>query len=151
MNVDDFVEGIWHDELFDEEDCHKSFNPKKYGKQRLAVLIWDDISKKNNEVLCNPGSRHWDLFFTKFTEKDVDKWTEEQDKRRESRKKFENKENEERNKALSIFDAKLQAFEIEEIKNSQNKKLRSRLRRSKSIIEVNAVATMIMLESLNND
>ena len=85
------------------------------------------------------------------TEKDVDKWTEEQDKRRESRKKFENKENEERNKALSIFDAKLQAFEIEEIKNSQNKKLRSRLRRSKSIIEVNAVATMIMLESLNND
>jgi hypothetical protein len=151
MNVDDIIEGIWHDELFDENDCHKPFNPKKYGKKRLALLAWDDISKERNEILCNPDSRHWNVFFTKFTEKDVDKWTEQQDKRREVKSKIKNEESEEKHKALSIFDAKLLAFEIEEIKNSQNKKLRSRLRKSKSIIEINAVATMIMLESLNND
>ena len=151
MNVDDILEGIWHDELFDENDCHKSFNPKKYGKKRLALLAWDDISKERNEILCNVDSYHWNLFFSKFTEKDVDKWTEDQDKRREERKDRQKEEEAEKNKTLSIFDAKLQAFEIEEIKNSQNKKLRSKLRKAKSIIEINAVATMIMLESLDED
>ena len=81
--------GIWHDELFDEEDCHKSFNPKKYGKTRLAFLVYDQVTKESHQILANKDSDHWNIFFSKFDESQVDKWTEKQDKRREERSKLE--------------------------------------------------------------
>ena len=151
LDVNNILEGIWHDELFDEEDCHKSFNPKKYGKTRLAFLVYDQVSKESHEILANKDSDHWNIFFSKFDESQVDKWTEKQDKRREERLKIENEENERKNATVDLFDAKLQAFEIEEIKNSENKKLRSRLRKARSIVEVNALSAIIMMESLNGD
>ena len=151
LDVKDILEGIWHDELFDEENYHKSFNPKKYGKTRIAFLVHDQISNENHEILANKGSEQWNMFLTRFKETDDDELTKKQDKRREESKKLADEETQRRNTAVDLFDAKLQAFEIEEIKNSKNKKLRSKLRKSKSVVEVYALSTIIMMESFNGD
>ena len=55
----------------------------------------------------------------------------------------------ERAKKLEIlFEYKLETFEIDEIKLSKNRLLKSRLRRSKSIPEVNLYAMMIVKEAM---
>lgn len=48
----------------------------------------------------------------------------------------------------NLFALKLRAFEVEEIKNTTNRKLRSKLRRASNEIELNAIATLIIGEEL---
>ena len=50
-----------------------------------------------------------------------------------------------------LFKYKLETFEIPEIKSTTNRKLKSKLRRSKSIPEVNLYAMMILQESLEDE
>jgi hypothetical protein len=54
-------------------------------------------------------------------------------------------------KLEDLFNAKLQAFEIDEIQQSTNRDLKSRLRRSKSMVEVNLYAMMIVMETIENE
>ena len=58
----------------------------------------------------------------------------------------------ERSKKLEkLFQYKLETFEIEEIKQSKNRALKSKLRRSKSIPEVNLYAILIIQDNLTNE
>jgi len=50
-----------------------------------------------------------------------------------------------------LFNYKLKTFEVEEIKLSQNRELKSKLRRAKSIPEVNLWAIKIMDNYLNSE
>ena len=66
----------------------------------------------------------------------------------EKQKKLE----QERAKKLEqLFEYKLETFEIPEIKESKNRLLKSKLRRSKSIPEVNLYAMMIVKDALEDD
>ena len=66
----------------------------------------------------------------------------------EKQKKLE----QERSKKLEkLFEYKLETFEIPEIKESKNRLLKSKLRRSKSIPEVNLYAMMIVKEALEDE
>jgi hypothetical protein len=59
---------------------------------------------------------------------------------------------EEKAKELQIlFEAKIQAFEIEQIKNSTNRLLKSKLRKAQNLIEVNIYSMMIVMEELANE
>lgn len=65
----------------------------------------------------------------------------------EKQKKVE----QERSKKLEkLFEYKLETFEIPEIKESKNRLLKSKLRRSKSIPEVNLYAILLVQEALND-
>ena len=55
-----------------------------------------------------------------------------------------------RNRQEVLFNMKLEAFEVEEIKNSTNRDLKKRLRKAKSVIEVQAFATLLIQDALNN-
>lgn len=86
-----------------------------------------------------------------ITVRAIDKYTQErQDKNKntktDSEAKSEVKKNhqQKKNELESLFTQKLQAFEIEEIKNCEDKKLRARLRRSKTTTELSAVAALII-------
>ena len=64
----------------------------------------------------------------------------------EKQKKVE----QERSKKLEkLFEYKLETFEIPEIKESKNRLLKSKLRRSKSIPEVNLYAILLVQEALD--
>lgn len=54
-------------------------------------------------------------------------------------------------KLEKLFEYKLETFEIPEIKESKNRALKSKLRRSKSIPEVNLWAMVIVKEALDNE
>lgn len=60
-------------------------------------------------------------------------------------------EQEKAKKLEKLFEYKLETFEIPEIKDSKNRLLKSKLRRSKSIPEVNLYAMMIVKESLDEE
>lgn len=85
----------------------------------------------------------------KITENtEIRKKKKEEEKRKEKLEKNQQKVNKEFD---DLFQAKIQAFDIEAIRKTTNKKLRSKLRRSKNVIELNAYVTMILMESLDNE
>lgn len=61
------------------------------------------------------------------------------------------KEREQAKKLENLFNSKLEVFEIEEVKNSKNRKLKAKIRRAKNIPEMMAYAIMLMQEELNNE
>ena len=82
---------------------------------------------------------------------------DEETEARVVRKKAEVEESkireEEHNKARKLeklFNYKLEAFEVEEIKNSKNRKLKAKLRRAKSKIEVDMYSIMILQDQLED-
>ena len=96
------------------------------------------------------GNPDWEEIFNNFTPEQIDKLTEgalaEAREEHEKRKQME-RDNIERMKVDALFQAKLDAFEIDTIKNSKNRKLKSRIRKAKTLIEVTAFASaLIMLE-----
>lgn len=50
-----------------------------------------------------------------------------------------------------LFELKLKAFEIPDIKQSKNRALKSRLRKSKSELELQAYVTMIIMDTIENE
>ena len=80
------------------------------------------------------------------TDRRVNKKFKEQEQQRQlelNRRKAEKLEH--------LFNYKLETFEVEDIKESKNRILKSKLRRSKSIPEVNLYAIMILQDKLEND
>jgi hypothetical protein len=73
-------------------------------------------------------------------------------KKAEIEAKEQRKIEDEKAKQLQIlFEAKIQAFEIEQIKNSTNRLLKSKLRKAQNLIEVNIYSMMIVMEELANE
>ena len=84
----------------------------------------------------------------------IDASTEERRKRKLLEREIELEKENELGKAKKLevlFKYKLETFEIPEIKSTTNRKLKSKLRRSKSIPEVNLYAMMILQESLKDE
>lgn len=82
----------------------------------------------------------------------IDKFTEDRLERHRQEREVKVNREKERNEAKrleDLFNTKLQTFEIEEIKKSTNRKLKSKIRKAKNIIEMNAYATMLLMEAIN--
>ena len=84
-------------------------------------------------------------------EENIDANTDE----RNARKKRESEEEKQRQlehakarKLEELFNYKLEAFEVPEIKDSKNRPLKSKLRRAKNKVEVNLYAIMILMDEL---
>ena len=89
----------------------------------------------------------------KFTEEDIDENTRLREERRteEVRQRMErSKVDQQRRKDEALFEAKLEAFEVPIIKNSTNKALKTKIRRSKSALEVLAYSTMLIMQEEKN-
>ncbi len=61
------------------------------------------------------------------------------------------KEKEETEKASILFAAKLEAFEIDEVKASKDRALKSRIRKASSIMEITTFTTLIIMKELDTD
>lgn len=82
----------------------------------------------------------------------IDKFTEDRLERhrqeRESRVKQEKEKNEAK-RLEDLFNLKLQTFEIPEIKESANRKLKAKIRKAKNLVEMNAYATILLMENIS--
>lgn len=84
----------------------------------------------------------------------IDNSTKERLRRKQSEAELDKqrKLEEQRAKKLEkLFEYKLETFEIPEIKDSKNRALKSKLRRAKSVPEVNLYAMMLIQEIIDNE
>ena len=84
----------------------------------------------------------------------IDKFTEERLERHRQQREADIKKQQERNEAKrleDLFNYKLQTFEIPEIKESTNRKLKAKIRKAKNVIEMNAYATILLMEKYNEE
>jgi|TARA_R110002153_G_scaffold79705_2_gene203277 hypothetical protein len=73
--------------------------------------------------------------------------TDERVERKEQEEREKRAVHEARKKSAELemlFNMKLQAFEIEEIKNAKDRNLRAKLRRAKNVVELNALAAIVI-------
>ena len=140
----------WMDNAFWETDEKEKLN--------CILEMKDDLDRETRQVMLlsrtnKDGSANelFDEVIEALGEESVDRNTEE----RKVRKAAENEEGKQRDlehararKLEELFNYKLEVFETEEIKNSKNRKLKAKLRRAKSKIEVNLFAMMLLKEEL---
>lgn len=82
----------------------------------------------------------------------IDKFTEERLERHRQKRESDLKRQQERNEAKrleDLFNYKLQTFEIPEIKNSTNRKMKAKIRKAKNVVEMQAYATILLMEIMN--
>ena len=83
---------------------------------------------------------------------EVDQFTEERLERHRQSREAEIKKQQERNEAKrleDLFNAKLATFEITDIKNSKDRKLKAKIRKAKNQVEMQAYATILLWEKIN--
>tara|TARA_R110000796_G_scaffold26398_4_gene73426 strand:+ start:403 stop:861 length:459 start_codon:yes stop_codon:yes gene_type:complete len=85
---------------------------------------------------------------------EVDQFTEERLERHRQSREAEIKKQQERNEAKrleDLFNAKLATFEITDIKNSKDRKLKAKIRKAKNQVEMQAYATILLWEKINEE
>jgi len=140
----------WMDNAFWETDEKKELN--------CILELEDDVGRVTRQQMFlhryeKDGSDN--ELFNEVVEALGEQRIDEETEARVVRKKAEAEEDkireEEHQKARKLeklFNYKLEAFEVEEIKNSKNRKLKAKLRRAKSKIEVDMYSIMILQEQL---
>ena len=112
------------------------------GKESLASIH----DKDGN----NPDMR---AVLEEYTEEQIDDNTNRALERRNDnmRRSAERRESQKaRAKQEALFAVKLEAFEVDAIKNSKNTELKRLIRKSKSILEAQAYATILMMKELED-
>ena len=140
----------WMDNAFWETDEKKELN--------CILELEDDVGRVTRQQMFlnrhdKDGSEN-ELFnevVEALGEQRIDEETEDRVVRKKAEAEEEKIREEEHLKARKLeklFNYKLEAFEVEEIKNSKNRKLKAKLRRAKSRIEVDLYSIMILQEQL---
>lgn len=129
-------------------------------KEKLNCILEmeDDSSKRTTQVMLlsrydkdGNSNEMFDEVVGVLGEESIDKNTEERKVRKSAEveeKKQRDVEHARARKLEVLFNYKLEVFETEEIKNSKNRKLKAKLRRAKSKIEVDLYAMKILEEEL---
>ena len=140
----------WMDNAFWETDEKEMLN--------CILEMEDDVGRVTRQVMKlrksdDEGNANPD--FAEVVETLGESLIDENTTERNSRKKREAEEEKQRElehakarKLEQLFNYKLEAFEIEDIKNSKNRQLKSKLRRAKNRVEVDLYAIMIVMEEM---
>jgi hypothetical protein len=141
----------WMDNAFWETDEKEMLN--------CILEIEDDVGRVTRQVMKlrrtidDEGNENPD--FIEVVETLGEDLITENTNERNARKKREAEEDKQRElehakarKLEQLFNYKLEAFEIDDIKNSKNRQLKSKLRRAKNRVEVDLFAIMIVMEEM---
>ena len=135
---------FWHNEEKEVAEAILSITDDE-GREITQVLT---VRKFDLEGNLNPD---WEELLEQVGEGTIDASTAE----RKERKAKEREQEDQRKKAEKqarelekLFDSKIKILEIEEIKKTKNKELKSKLRRSKNQVELNLYAQLILMEEL---
>jgi len=140
----------WMDNAYWETEEKKELN--------CILELEDDVGRVTRQQMFlhrhdKDGSEN-ELFnevINDIGEEIIDKSTEDRVVRKKAEVEEESIREEEHNKARKLeklFNYKMEAFEVEDIKNCKNRKLKAKLRRAKSKIEVDLYSIMILQDQL---
>lgn len=132
LNRKDKIEAILIITDEDEKVITQQLTVKKYMPDGKKNPDWDEILEQVGEekIVANSKQR----------QERKKKETEKRKREEESKRKVQELER--------LFEAKVRTLEIPEIKESTNSDLKSRLRRSKNVVEMNTIASLILMESM---
>jgi len=144
------------------EDFPKYLNPIWINKsiRSLRCQIWVDKLDGGEYVDCTVTAgpaeegyvnEDYDAIMETIGEEMVDENTavwEEEEQKRKDRHLQEHEIHKSRIKQETLFNMKLEALSIPEIKSSDNKELKKKLRKSKTLIEVQAYSTILLAKEL---
>ena len=140
----------WMDNAFWETDEKQMLNcilemeddVGRVTRQVMKLRKTDDEGNENPDFIEVVDQLGEELITENTNERNVRKKREaEEDKQRQL-------EHAKARKLEQLFNYKLEAFEIDDIKNSKNRQLKSKLRRAKNRVEVDLYAIMIVMEEM---
>jgi hypothetical protein len=128
-------------------------NPYWASKERqhiIAEFFYPDTNKRVTASIMNDGTnRDYDEIMRTYSVEQIDANTNRRKEERDNQIK-QNLERQKVDKARmqqeQLFAAKLDAFEIEAVKNSSNRALKSKIRKSKTFMEVTAYTVMLLMQ-----
>jgi hypothetical protein len=135
---------------------------ESYDQNRITTILMttDDEGRITKQQLTvnryNPdGTDNPDFqeIITQLTEEKITENTQKRNERRNAEREAREQQRLEKEKAQELqrlFEAKIQAFEIDDIKNSKNRALKAKLRKARNLVEVNIYSMMIVMEELEN-
>lgn len=135
---------FWHNDEKEMAEAILNITDES-GREITQVVTVRKFDVNGNE---NPDFKE---LMEEIGEEKIDANTAERRERKSKEKEVEEQRRkaEQQAKELEIlFDAKIKILEIEQIKNTSNKTLKSKLRRSKNVVELNLYAQLIMMEEL---
>lgn len=123
--------------------------------RHLVVTIEKPDGQTNIASIMDPDGTNPDMkaVLEQYTEEEIDANTQEGLDRRNNKIKqqMERRESQQaRAKQEMLFNCKLEAFEIDAIKNSKNTDMKRLIRKSKSVMEVQAYATILLMRDIEN-
>jgi hypothetical protein len=136
---------------------------ENYQKDRITakLIIKHGDGKETSSTAtvgkyASDGSVHkdFDEIVKQNTLETIDANTKEREdrhKRRRAEDKKAHEESQQAQKLEDLFNSKLEVFEIESIKNSTNRMLKAKIRKSKSKWELMTWTTILMKEELENE
>jgi len=136
---------IWKDPIWKDKENRKMIARRLTNLGEYAVVHIDasgGINKDFDEILEIFGEEALDEATARHKEESI-----KREKHHHERKAADMA----RHKQEILFNMKLEAFEVEEIKNSSNRDLKKRLRKAKTPLEIQAFATLIIQEALANE
>lgn len=146
-------------QVFEEITPKKKYlNPYWSNKDNRHLIVTIELANGQHSMasIQDPEGTNPDMkaVLEQYTEEEIDANTQEGlDRRNENiKRQMERRESQQaRAKQEALFNCKLEAFEVEGIKNSKNTELKRMIRKSKSIMEVQAYATILLMKELEND
>lgn len=143
----------WMDNAFWETEEKEQLN--------CILEMRDDANRESRQVFLlnrlNKDGEPNEMFnevIDALGEESIDRNTEERKVRKAAEKEEETQRQTEHARARKLeelFNYKMDVFETEEIKNSKNRKLKAKLRRAKSKMEVHYFAMKLLDEIYNED
>lgn len=133
-------------------------NPIWDNKERTRVkcqiiMTSSDGEETKHIALINDNSPDWDIIIEKYGLEYIDEKTKEVAEKSEQllkEKQEKDRENhvrqKERSRLEKLFTRKLEIFEIEDIKNSEDKEAKARIRKAKNETEALVYAAILMMK-----
>lgn len=144
------------------EDFPKYKNPIWQNKDNRHIVC--QILQGNGEytlchVIAGPESEggvnvDFDAIVAEYGYEELDERTAKHEEDKKTRLEFEKEQNEQksqRQKQEVLFNMKLEAFEIDIVKNSEDRELKKLIRKAKSPLEVQAYTTILIQKELETD
>ena len=135
----------------------KYLNPYWSNKDNRHLIVTIEMPNGQHSMasIMDPDDTNPDMkaVLEQYTEEEIDANTQEGlDRRNENiKQQMERRESQQaRARQEGLFNCKLEAFEVEAIKNSKNTELKRMIRKSKSVMEVQAYATILLMKELEN-
>ena len=100
------------------------------------------------------GNPDWKEIMETFTIEEIDETTnrmKEEAAEQQEKQRKEDEERKERMKTDALFAMKLEAFEIPLVRESKNRELKAKIRKSQNVVEVNAYTTILLMEAMKNE